>query len=49
VTSLDENGDAIRVLQVCAKTATNDNWAISPFISTKGARNIDLEIKYTIR
>ena len=49
VTSLDENGDDIRVLQVCTKTPQNDNWVISPFIKTKGARNVDLEIKYTIR
>jgi hypothetical protein len=39
----------IRALQACPRQKSEDSWVISPFIDTKGARNVELEIKYAIR
>lgn len=49
VTSYNENRDMIRALQACPRQKSEDSWVISPFIDTKGARNVELEIKYAIR
>ena len=49
MTSYDENRDMIRALQACPRQKSEDSWVISPFIDTKGARNVELEIKYAIR